>query len=172
MCSSKHFIAFFFFFTKTIQNSVATVINVALSELQSFTWYSKVLILNQNIFVLKGCICFKFLLMNTMSSGWFRQCLKRKNTGVNSQNKSFGGLYQCRQNNPTPCPWNELFIKRDQCCWIVNAFACGLHSNWGGWWWTVHLNEWLWFLTLPYFKMTYNIKIARLKDIILSPFPE
>lgn len=52
MCSSKHFIAiFFFFFRKTIQNSVATVINVALSELQSFTWYSKVLILNQNIFL-------------------------------------------------------------------------------------------------------------------------
>lgn len=39
---------FFFFFRKTIQNSKATVINVALGELQSFTWYSKVLILNQN----------------------------------------------------------------------------------------------------------------------------
>lgn len=32
--------------------------------------------------------------------------------------------------------------------------------------------EWMTgFLTLPYFKMTYNIKIARIKDIILSPFP-
>lgn len=37
-----------FFFRKTIQNAIATIINVALGELQSFTWYSKVLILNQN----------------------------------------------------------------------------------------------------------------------------
>lgn len=33
------------FFRKTIQNSAATVTIVALCELQSFTWYSKVLIL-------------------------------------------------------------------------------------------------------------------------------
>lgn len=44
----KAFYCIFFFFRKTIQNSKATVINVALGELQSFTWYSKVLILNQN----------------------------------------------------------------------------------------------------------------------------
>lgn len=40
---------------------------------------------------------------------------------------------------------------------------------WGGWWRTVHLNEWQDSLTLPYFKMTYNTKIARIKDLILSP---
>jgi len=39
----KAFYCIFVVLFKTIQNSVTTVINVASSELQSITWYSKVL---------------------------------------------------------------------------------------------------------------------------------
>lgn len=70
-----------------------------------------------------------------------------------------------RQNNPTASPWTELHETFDQCCWIVNAFASGLHSYSGD---VDRLSEWLNFNT-SCFKITYNIKLWALR--IFCPLP-
>lgn len=71
-----------------------------MSELQSFTWYSKVLILNQNIFFLyfKRMFLFQISSHEHNGLGAIQTVLK---SGVNKQKERLEDSHQCRQNNPT-----------------------------------------------------------------------
>lgn len=128
----------------------------------------KCFILNQNIFCTWGMFLFLIsshehnglgVIQTVLTSGGISQKKKEKKGLINLDRIT---PHHVHEMNYLENIWSMLLDCKWFCLWATFKLR-GIHGL------SIWMNDWI--LTLPYFNMTYNIKIEKLKDIILSPFP-